>query len=108
MFTIQVNIDNPGVQDLLKAVTQLSKKFDLLARYVRAETEIVVKELDDLTAAVQADTDAENSAITLIQGLAAQIQANAADPAKIAELAAKLTASSSALAAAVVANTPAA
>lgn len=68
--------------------------------------------LDDaiaaLTSQVQANTDAETSAVILIQGLAAQIAAVANDPAAVTALAAKLKTSADALAAAVVANTPAA
>ena len=63
--------------------------------------------LDDLTAQVAANTDLENSAIQLIQGLAGQIAA-AGDPARVQELAARLKMSAAALAAAITANTPAA
>jgi hypothetical protein len=66
--------------------------------------------LDDaitaLTTQVQANTDAEASAVTLIQGLAAQIAAVAGDGPAVTALAAKLKTSADALAAAVVANTP--
>ena len=66
------------------------------------------KELDDLTAEVAQDTTVEASAVTLIQGLAAQITAAGTDPAKLSALTASLTQSSTALASAVAANTPAA
>lgn len=62
--------------------------------------------IDDLTTAVAAETTVEQSAITLIQQLAAQIAANATDPAKISALASQLTANATALAAAITANTP--
>lgn len=65
-------------------------------------------ELDALTAEVAQDTTVEASAVTLIQGLAAQITAAGTDPAKLSALTASLTASSTALASAVAANTPAA
>jgi chromosome segregation ATPase len=68
----------------------------------------MTKELNDLTAQVKANTDAEASAVTLIQGLAAQIAAAQNDPAAIAALSAQLKTSADALAAAVVANTPSA
>lgn len=64
------------------------------------------KELDDLTAEVAQETTVENSAITLINGLAAQITAAGTDPAKLAALTASIKSSSDALAAAVTANTP--
>lgn len=69
---------------------------------------IIMSALDDLKAQVQATTDVAASAVTLIHGLADQLAASKDDPAKIAALAATLKSSSDALAAAVVANTPAA
>lgn len=67
--------------------------------------------LDDLKAEVQATVDVEQSAVVLIQGIAAQLTealANSASPdPAIAELTTKLSASADALAAAVAANTPA-
>lgn len=65
-------------------------------------------ELADLTAQVHANTEVEESAIALIQGLAAKIDALKDDPAQLAELSASLSASASSLAAAVTANTIAA
>lgn len=65
-------------------------------------------DLTALTAQVQANTDAEASAIALLNGLSAQLAAVATDPAKVSDLANSLKSSADALAAAVVANTPAA
>jgi hypothetical protein len=65
-------------------------------------------EMDALTAAVARDVEVETSAITLINGLAAQIVALKNDPVALQALADSLTASSSQLADAVTANTPAA
>lgn len=64
--------------------------------------------LDTLTAQVKANTDAEASAVTLIQGLAAQLTAAAGDPVQVQALADQLKASAAALGSAIVANTPAA
>ena len=64
-------------------------------------------ELDALTAQVAENTAVEQSAIVLIQGIAAQLAALKDDPVAIAALAAQLDATSEALAAAVLANTPA-
>ena len=65
--------------------------------------------LDDLQAEVARNTSVEASAVTLIQGLAAQIAAATAnnDTAALAKLTSDLSASADALAAAVTANTPA-
>ena len=60
-----------------------------------------------LTSQVAQNTQVEASAVTLIQGLAAQITANATDPAAIQALAAQLNTSAAALASAITANTPA-
>ena len=65
-------------------------------------------DLTNLTASVQADTDATNSAITLLNSLAAQITAAAGDPVALQSLADSISANASSLAAAVAANTPAA
>lgn len=75
---------------------------------VIAKENFLATELDTLTAQVQANTDVEQSAIVLIQGLAAQIAANATDPAKLTALSAQLSASATALGAAITANTPSA
>lgn len=63
--------------------------------------------LADLTAAVTADQTVESSAITLIQGLAAQLAALPSSPA-LEAIVTSLNTNASALAAAVTANTPAA
>lgn len=66
------------------------------------------QELDALTAEVAVVTNVEQSAITLINGLAAQLAAAGTDPVKLTALHDSLVASSTALASAVAANTPAA
>lgn len=65
------------------------------------------KELDDLEQVVSQDLTVDQSAATLIQGLAAQIEANKTDPIRLQKMANDLRASTAALAAAVAANTPA-
>jgi len=86
--------------------TKLEKILTLLGT-IQGKEEHMSQELDALTAQVAANTEVENSAIALIQGIAAQLIALKDDPAKIAELAGTLKASADNLAAAVVANTPA-
>ena len=65
-------------------------------------------DLANLQAQVQANTDVESSAITLIQGIAAQLAAAKNDPVRIQALSTQLKTSADALGAAIVANTPAA
>jgi phage-related protein len=69
----------------------------------------VNQEMSDLTALtteVQNNTAVDTSAITLLNGLAAQLAAIANDPAAIQALADELSLSSASLAEAVLANTP--
>jgi hypothetical protein len=87
--------------------TKLDKILRLLETVIRKEDQMS-KELDDLTVQVKANTDVEASAITLIQGIAAQLVAAKDDPVKVAALGATLKTSATALAAAISANTPAA
>jgi hypothetical protein len=68
----------------------------------------IMATLADVQAAVTAEDTVIDSAVALIQGLAAQIAALAPDQAAIDALAADVKAKSDALAAAVAANTPAA
>lgn len=69
--------------------------------------EIIMAELDDLKAQVARNTDVEDSALLLIQGIAAKLAAAiaAGDPAALKELETQLKTSADALAAAVAANT---
>ena len=63
--------------------------------------------MTDLQASVAAEDTAIASAITLLQGLSAALAAAGTDPAALAALKADIDKQTSALAAAVVANTPA-
>ncbi len=101
--------------------TFLTKVMDYLVHDILDRLDIIIEnqvklkellmgtkeEMTALTAQVQQNTDVENSAIVLIQGIAAQLASIANDPAAIRALAGQLKTSSDALAAAIVANTPA-
>jgi hypothetical protein len=63
------------------------------------------RRMDQLIAAVTAENTVIDSAITLLNGLSAQIAATAGDPAKVTALAAEVTAKTKALSDAVAANT---
>ena len=65
-------------------------------------------DLTTLTAQVSKNTDVEASAIVLLNGLSAQIASLKNDPVALQALADQLKTSSSALADAITANTPAA
>lgn len=99
-----------ALRDLLidrAAHDKLDEILRQLERINERET-LMSADLTALEAAVQANTDAEQSAIALINGIAAELAAAKTDPAKVQSLADKLTASAAALSAAVLANTPAA
>lgn len=69
--------------------------------------ENIMVKLDALTAQVTKNTEVEASAIVLLNGLSAQISELKNDPVALQALSDKLAGSSDALAAAIVANTPA-
>ncbi len=84
---------------------KLDRVVELLKAVLKEEKHMSV-ELDALEIQVQKNEDVEQSAITLIQGIAAQLAAIANDPVKVKALSDSLAASADALAAAVAANTP--
>ena len=65
-------------------------------------------QLDTLTAQVSNNTDAVESAVTLLNNISAELKAAGTDPVKLQALADTLKNEDDKLAAAVVANTPAA
>lgn len=89
---------------MLGILERIEAKLDALLERVQ----LVANELDTLTAQVSVNTTVEQSAIVLINGLAAQITALANDPAALLALASTLNTNATGLAAAVAANTPAA
>lgn len=91
--------ENKVLKKLDEVITILNK--------IQGKEDKIMADLTALTAQVKANTDLEASAIALIQGLAAQIAAAGTDPVALASLTDQLKASADALAAAVVANTPA-
>jgi hypothetical protein len=103
---IQVNVNHYYHVD-----KKTSKKLDAILRIlqdIRRKEVIILKEMDDLETQVTGIESVDQSAVTLIQGIAAQLADAKTDPAKIQALADRLNASATALAAAITANTPAA
>jgi hypothetical protein len=86
---------------------QLGEVLSLLRNILRKETDIMA-DLTALTAAVERAVTVEESAIALIQGIAAELAAAKTDPAAVQALADKLNAEADSLSVAVSANTPAA
>lgn len=78
------------------------------AKRILKNQELIMAALDDLAAAVAAEDTVIDSAVTLLNGLKAALDAAGTDPAKLAALSADITAKTAALSTAVSANTPAA
>jgi hypothetical protein len=101
---IHIHVHIKSDPEVLARLDLVLDKLDL----VSSNQETMMAAIDDLQAAVAAEDTVIDSAITLIQGIPALIAAAGVDPAKLAALQSDITAKSSALAAAVAANTPAA
>lgn len=102
----EVNRFNRLFEDLQRLDEKLDQVIWLQTVALRLEIKMA-NELDALTAQVAANTTVSASALALINGIAARITAAGVDPAKLAALTASLKTDDDALAAAVVANTPA-
>ena len=88
-------------------IDQILKCLEGKLRVITHQQEKMMSDLSEIQAEVTRNTEVDQSAITLLNGLAAQIEQIKTDPAAIQALANELRASSDDLAAAVVANTPA-
>jgi hypothetical protein len=88
-------------------LTQLGMDNRLL-QAVKTEEDKIMATIDEVQADVTAEDTVVDSAITLIQGIAAALKAAGTDPTKLAALHNDITTKSAALADAVAANTLAA
>lgn len=86
-------------------IKHMLEVFEKEATMSQAEMEAALAQLQD---EVQHNGEVVASAVTLINGIAAQLEAAADDPVAVQALVANLKGSTDALAAAVAANTPAA
>jgi hypothetical protein len=95
---------------VLTALDAIATKLDNLIKKEETDMANVQKDIVSLTAQVAQNTSVEESAVTLINGIAAQLAAAiaAGNPAALDALQAQLAASASDLGAAITANTPAA
>lgn len=94
------HVNSPAEQDFQ---TRVLKYLDAIYK----KECVLMASLDTLTAQVKANEDIEQSAVILIQGIAAQLEAAKTDPVALQALSDSLKASASSLAAAVAANTQA-
>jgi tRNA U34 5-carboxymethylaminomethyl modifying enzyme MnmG/GidA len=98
-------------QMLLRRFDQIDKRLVALGNQlglVQQQEGKIMAQLDDITSAVEEETTVNSSAITLLTQLAQSIESLKNDPAALSALATQIRSNSSALAAAVTANTPAA
>ena len=100
--------DWKDLHDKLDAILIMQARVESLIAVLTLKQEQTMADLTVLTAEVARNTTVDESAITLLNGLAAQIEANKTDPVALQALADTMKGSSDALAAAVVANTPSA
>lgn len=105
-MVLNVNLTLEGMDEVLHLLRTFTRKADLIL----SKLEIIMAKIDDLKAAVQRTTDAEDSVIVLLQGISQQLKDAVAanDPAQIDAVIASLDANTAKLASAVVDNTPAA
>jgi predicted RNA-binding Zn ribbon-like protein len=104
------NIIEVLLKEILYRVQRIEDRLVRSQGVATRRNRIEMKELDDLKAKVQANGDAEQAAVTLLEGLKTQLDAAIAanDTAALQELSDQLGQQTDALAAAVTANTPAA
>jgi hypothetical protein len=103
-MTINLNITVTADDKLQASLGRI----EVALQKLQIQETTIMANLDTLTAQVKANTDVESSAVTLLNGLSAQLAAVANDPVAVKSLADSLKTSADSLAAAVVANTPAA
>jgi len=105
-----VLIDDLGTMEKISArLASIERKLATLGLAATAEKErdaMAQADIDALKAKVTANTDATNSAVSLIGTLAQLIRDNADDPVELRAIADQLEANSQSLGTAVTANTP--
>jgi hypothetical protein len=94
------------LNDKLDAILVLFTRIESSLAALTMKQEQVMTDLTALTVEVARNTEVDQSAIALLNGLAAQIESLKTDPVALQNLADTMRGSSDALAAAVTANTP--
>lgn len=98
-------------RDILGSLQRIERKIDLLLGVTVKVANTEVTMLEDIQAAVDAQTTVIDSVVALLEGLSRKVSdlvaAGTVDPAKVAALADAIKANSQRLADAVAANTPA-
>jgi hypothetical protein len=105
---IHVHVHLHPDDDTARKLDRILAAVSTLTTAVHQEEIALSQELEALKAQVAENTAVEQSAVTLISGLAGQIAALKDDPAALQALSDSLHSSADSLAAAIAANTPAA
>lgn len=92
----------------MKTLSKILRRVAGFLPATKSDVRKILMKLSELKAQVDANVAIEQSAVTLITGLSAQLKEIADDPAAIQALADELSSEATALSAAIVANTPAA
>ena len=96
------------IHDIERRIAELRREMHVEFNALKERIDTIMSTLKDVQDAVTAEDTVVDSAIALLQGLAAQVAALQPNQAAIDALAADINAKTSALANAVAANTPAA
>lgn len=96
-----------GFQQKLLDLEQNQERVIKMLRVVNLKENFIMAKIDDVTAAVEAETAVDDSAIVLLNNLTAMIKAAGTDPAKLDALISTINANKQKMADAIVANTPA-
>jgi hypothetical protein len=102
---------DPTLSDIKAILVRMElrqRQHTALLNFLRIGEEIMSQEMDQLVSAVETNTTVDQSVLTFLQGVAQQISDAAGDRAKSLQLAATVKASTDAVTAALLANTPAA
>lgn len=103
---MKIRINSYGTLNLCVPDTEVLEQVLLKLDLILSKETKTVAQLDDLISQVQTNTDAEASAVVLLNKLHELLVAAGTDPVKLGEIKNSLATSANALAAAVVANTP--
>lgn len=95
-----------GIEELRFDLSRVETKLAKFARDYNWSSNMAQSDIDALKAAVTASTTVQQSALTLINGMAQAIRDAGNDPVELQSLVKQLDAQSSQLAAAITANTP--
>jgi hypothetical protein len=99
-------VTNSQLLAALNAIATVQARQTATLAAILTQGKTLMTSVADVQADVTAQTTVIGSAVTLLQGLSAQLAAAGTDPAALDAIKASLDANTAALAAAVVANTP--